>query len=184
MIRSLKLKLITAASACVLASLTAQANLVVNGGFEAGVFAPWTPANAVITAVPANVHSGTFAAQLNPIVSAITQTVPIVGGSTYSLDFWAKSDGVGVLTVTLDSVAVATIINPAAGYTHYTYSSITPTSAGDLTFLWSDGTTQHAWIDDVNLVPVPEPTTMIAGAMLLVPFGASTLRFMRKTRKA
>jgi hypothetical protein len=28
-------------------------------------------------------------------------------------------------------------------------------------------------------VPVPEPTTLIAGALLLLPFGASTLRFVR-----
>jgi len=35
-----------------------------------------------------------------------------------------------------------------------------------------------------NLTPVPEPTTMIAGALLLLPFGASTIRFMRKNRKA
>jgi len=32
--------------------------------------------------------------------------------------------------------------------------------------------------------PVPEPTTMIAGALLLLPFGASTLRMLRKSRKA
>ena len=31
---------------------------------------------------------------------------------------------------------------------------------------------------------VPEPTTMIAGALLLLPFGASTLRMLRKSRKA
>jgi hypothetical protein len=31
---------------------------------------------------------------------------------------------------------------------------------------------------------VPEPTTMIAGALLLLPFGASTLRILRKTRTA
>ena len=30
--------------------------------------------------------------------------------------------------------------------------------------------------------PVPEPTTMIAGALLLLPFGASTLRILRKSR--
>ena len=30
---------------------------------------------------------------------------------------------------------------------------------------------------------VPEPTTMIAGALLLLPFGASTLRMLRKSRK-
>lgn len=32
--------------------------------------------------------------------------------------------------------------------------------------------------------PVPEPTTMIAGALLLLPFGTSTLRMIRKNRKA
>jgi hypothetical protein len=32
--------------------------------------------------------------------------------------------------------------------------------------------------------PVPEPTTMVAGVMLLLPFGASTLRILRKSRTA
>lgn len=30
------------------------------------------------------------------------------------------------------------------------------------------------------LIPVPEPTTLIAGALLLLPFGASTLRVLRR----
>ena len=34
------------------------------------------------------------------------------------------------------------------------------------------------------LVPVPEPTTMVAGALLLLPFAASTIRFVRKNRAA
>jgi hypothetical protein len=34
----------------------------------------------------------------------------------------------------------------------------------------------------VHNVVVPEPTTMIAGALLLLPFGASTLRILRKSR--
>jgi hypothetical protein len=33
-------------------------------------------------------------------------------------------------------------------------------------------------------IPVPEPTTMIAGALLLLPFGASTLRILRKRQTA
>jgi hypothetical protein len=37
---------------------------------------------------------------------------------------------------------------------------------------------------DISEVPVPEPTTMIAGALLLLPFGASTLRILRKSRAA
>jgi hypothetical protein len=35
-----------------------------------------------------------------------------------------------------------------------------------------------------NVAVVPEPTTMIAGALLLLPFGASTLRMLRKHRTA
>ncbi len=33
-------------------------------------------------------------------------------------------------------------------------------------------------------ITVPEPTTMIAGALLLLPFAASTVRYVRRNRKA
>ena len=47
----------------------------------------------------------------------------------------------------------------------------------------SGGETSYgAAIDNVSLVP--EPTTMIAGALLLLPFGANTLRRLRKSRTA
>ena len=36
----------------------------------------------------------------------------------------------------------------------------------------------------LTLTAVPEPTTMIAGALLLLPLGASTLRILRKSRMA
>ena len=39
-------------------------------------------------------------------------------------------------------------------------------------------------INSITVSTVPEPTTMIAGALLLLPFGASTLRMLRKTRTA
>jgi len=35
-----------------------------------------------------------------------------------------------------------------------------------------------------NVTPVPEPTTVVAGALLLLPFGMSTLRMLRKRRTA
>lgn len=35
-----------------------------------------------------------------------------------------------------------------------------------------------------NVTPIPEPTTVIAGALLLLPFGVSTLRVLRKNRAA
>lgn len=36
----------------------------------------------------------------------------------------------------------------------------------------------------VKGVEVPEPTTIVAGALLLLPFGASTLRILRRHRTA
>lgn len=42
-------------------------------------------------------------------------------------------------------------------------------------------------VNEINigsLAPVPEPTTVLAGALLLLPFGASALRRMRKSEKA
>jgi hypothetical protein len=39
-------------------------------------------------------------------------------------------------------------------------------------------------LDDLSLVAVPEPTTIIAGALLLLPFAASTVRIFRKARLA
>lgn len=35
-------------------------------------------------------------------------------------------------------------------------------------------------IESITISSVPEPTTMIAGALLLLPFGASTFRILRK----
>jgi hypothetical protein len=51
---------------------------------------------------------------------------------------------------------------------------------------WTTSPTQFAisgWTA-FNPTPVPEPTTVIAGALLLLPFAASTVRFLRKHRKA
>ena len=39
-------------------------------------------------------------------------------------------------------------------------------------------------VQDQLVIVVPEPTTMIAGSLLLLPFGASTLRILRKNRAA
>jgi hypothetical protein len=55
---------------------------------------------------------------------------------------------------------------------------------------WDNGDSiipASANIDSITVpgvAPVPEPTTMIAGALLLLPFGASTLRILRKSRAA
>jgi hypothetical protein len=48
-----------------------------------------------------------------------------------------------------------------------------------------DNVTINSTTYDFELTaPVPEPTTVIAGALLLLPFGASTLRILRRSRAA
>lgn len=42
------------------------------------------------------------------------------------------------------------------------------------------GTAWGSALDNVSLVAVPETSTVVAGALLLLPFGASTLRILRK----
>lgn len=51
------------------------------------------------------------------------------------------------------------------------------------------GTSSTAFQNSLGTLPseitaVPEPATMIAGALLLLPFGASTIRILRKNRAA
>jgi choice-of-anchor C domain-containing protein len=49
---------------------------------------------------------------------------------------------------------------------------------------YNGSTPYGAVIGNVNLTAVPEASTVIAGALLLLPFGASTLRILRRNRVA
>ena len=107
----------------------------------------------------------------------LTITAPAAGGQTIS------QNGVLNVTAAADSVTIQNglpIVFTFAGVGTVTVTPLALSTGpvGDL------GTT----IYDVNgsflFTPVPEPTTMIAGALLLLPFGASTFRILRKSRAA
>lgn len=51
-------------------------------------------------------------------------------------------------------------------------------------YIGNTGGESSGSVDINSITIVPEPTTMIAGALLLLPFGASTIRYFRKNRKA
>jgi len=66
-----------------------------------------------------------------------------------------------------------------------TYTFTADASLTTITFMDTSGFDSNAgWIDNVGVSAVPEPTTVVAGAMLLLPFGISTLRMLRKSRTA
>jgi len=39
-------------------------------------------------------------------------------------------------------------------------------------------------VSEISVTPVPEATTLVAGMLLLLPFGASAVRILRKKRTA
>ena len=66
-----------------------------------------------------------------------------------------------------------------------TYSFTAASASTTLTFMDTSGFDSNAgWIDNVAIQAVPEPTTMMIFGALLVPFGARTLRILRKSRAA
>lgn len=67
---------------------------------------------------------------------------------------------------------------PSIGGDEYTFYGYTAGGG------YAPTVTGGAAISDVGPVPVPEATTILAGAMLLLPFGASTLRILRRNRMA
>lgn len=105
---------------------------------------------------------------------------------TYFGLLWGSIDSYNTLTLYNGNSVIGTIIgsqvsDPAAGNqqiagTHYVniYSDL----AFDRVVATSS---QYAFeFDNVAFAPVPEPATLLAGALLLLPFGASTLRRFRK----
>jgi hypothetical protein len=75
----------------------------------------------------------------------------------------------------------------ASYYTEYlTMLSALGSQTGNVSsFDWlSPGIAGNNTVFQGLIAPVPEPTTMIAGALLLLPFGASTLRVLRKRQAA
>jgi hypothetical protein len=76
----------------------------------------------------------------------------------------------------LTTAGVASSYTAFTGGTHYVIA-FEDSANGDYDF-------NDLVVEVSGVAPVPEPTTMIAGALLLLPFGASTLRILRKRHTA
>jgi hypothetical protein len=96
-----------------------------------------------------------------------------ISSSLSSGNFRARNFDTGTMT---DAAAYVADVNAARtggwNFTQYTDTWLDPVNNCSQGLIWN------------NTTPVPEPTTLIAGALLFLPFGASTLRFVRKNRSA
>jgi len=146
-----------------------------------------------------NAHSGNYAAALTqgafPLAGALMyQLFSVSGDEATTFDFWAKTTGAGKLTISVNGVPVPSadglIYSGGTDYAEYQFTvESTQSSYGGVAFRWDSlelGSTLY--LDDVlvtqGAAAVPEPTTIISGGMLLLPFGAGALRLLPRRKAA
>jgi hypothetical protein len=179
---------------CLLTTATAKADIQ-NGGFEDG-FNHWIQIlPGLSTVINSDAESGSHSASLGPFIGMILQPGVAEAGKEYELSFWTRITvdtptalivNLGGLTGSFVSAFDPRIGNPSSGpataWKEHTFT-FTPGSSGLLSFFWF-GNNGNLHLDNVSLTAVPEPATLLAGALLLIPFAISTLRIVRKKQLA
>jgi hypothetical protein len=134
---------------------------------------------------PATGPSGTSPYWILYLTDDTGFTAPIVADGGPTINGSSLVHLFGGPSITLS--ALDADIDPITGLA---YGQETVAWAGVEIGNWDNGDNiipASANIDSITVpgvAPVPEPTTMIAGALLLLPFGASTLRILRKKQTA
>jgi hypothetical protein len=190
----------------------AHANLVVNGNFASGNFSPWTVTETGTGGSPrdfgvtdgVDVPSGsgiavpntgdTYGAYFNPGggIMDLSQTVTIPTTGSYTLTFALKTatpPDQDMLTIYLGGAPVpvfSTIINPPTPYAQF--NTVVSAQAGPqvIDFQFTPGASAM-FLDDVSMyagAAVPEPSTLMAGVLALLPFGHCAVRQLRKKLQA
>jgi choice-of-anchor C domain-containing protein len=197
-----------ALGALLLLPIAASANLVLDGGFEdpaitgtyttygVGAMGAWTVAAGSVDLIhdywqpAAGSQSVDVAGNIN---GTIVQTISgLTVGQTYELSFEMAGNPDGAPTIKtlkaglgsdFDTFTFDTTGHTEAsmGWTLMT-AMFTATSASEvLSFQDLSGVPSPygSALDSVSLTAVPEPTTVVAGLLLLLPFGMSTVKILR-----
>lgn len=165
-------------------------NIVVNGGFETGDFTGWTesgdnparcfPAVSVEDLGPTSFcppsvntmppHSGQYAAFFNYApsvgVGTISQTLSTTSGESYNLTFWVNTftnpTTPNQLIVDWGGQQLFDLVNINTNNSYVEYSS-NVVAMGSNTILEFIGTNtpSSTGLDDVSVVPTPEPSSLI-----------------------
>lgn len=170
-------------------SVSARADLIVNGGFETGDFTGWSLDHeafpfSVGTEPSYPVHGGSYAAQIagfendqNVLSQAIAGSS---AGQNYTLSFWflqANPEPNG-LAVQWNGNTIYSEANSGHGYQFYSFAVVG--TGSDTVSFFAYNNPSFAYLDDVKLdvSAVPEPSTW---AMMI--FGFLSVGYMTYRRR-
>ncbi len=180
-----------------LAGFQCYGDLVVNGDFATGDFTGWT-LNGAFTGVAQSAAGYPAPPGDNYFVyfgsigcdSYLSQTINTTPGAFYNFSFWVTGNGSGTsdLNAYWNGILVDTMGPvPSENWTEYTFNEEAVSSTTVIEFglrndpFW-DG------LGDISVeegqAVVPEPSTVITGAFMLLPFGAGAVRQLRKKWRA
>jgi hypothetical protein len=189
LITSMKWRLpIAGAAIAIIETLYAQGNLVRNGSFE-NDFADWTPVpSAILSRWPNAPHGDNFA-----LVNRIAQQIPTQPGQAYTLSFYAAADlfisQTATIQVTWGDLPLSPFSTTPRVYNEqinrfeqvvfekFTINNLTAPSTSASLQIESLLNSQIV-IDDIRLIPVPEPST---AAVLFVGAIALAFQIRRKS---
>lgn len=180
-----------------------QAGMIVNGGFEAGNLSGWTVTETGSAGAGHDygvtngsdggygpvAHSGSYGAYINPPGGTVdfSQTIDIPTAGNYAIDFWVQPyfNDADVVSVFLGGVELYTTNFTEGGpYTEIDLTAAAGSGSQTVDFQFAAGS-GPIFFDDASLTAleptVPEPTTALAG-LLLLPFAGATVRSCWKSR--
>lgn len=179
-----KLTVITLFLAFVFVPGLGAANIVLNPGFETGLFLPeWvqsgdTSATGVCFGCG---YSGSWGAEFGPVFGFgyITQTLATTPGVEYDLSFWiADTEGAGFEVWWGGSLIYSEGSVPDYGWTQRVFTVTASGASTDLAFGFYNPP-DYYYFDDVNVQAIPEPSSLI-----LAGLGVAALALRRRKRAA